>query len=437
MKNFLLVLSIVSFVAAPYGSSTAAGLGAPLQIAYNVGLNYGNDGHDLADPHLTTVNGSHYDFQSAGEFVDLRDSQGMEVQTRKTAITTDVPGTGPHAGALCASINTAVAARVGSHRVTYEPSAVAGAGMQLRIDGVPSTLGAQGVTFASGGHVGNTPLGTGIDVDFTDGSSMTVTANDWPQQSTTYLNVSVFHTPATEGILGHVVPGGWIPALPNSSLMGPQPTAAHQLYVDLYQTFANAWRVTNATSLFDYAPGTSTATFTFPVWPSEKGPCFAPKSNPGRHLAHDAAQKMCNEVADKNRNANCVFDVAATGAQAFVKGYLLTQRLEAGATRVVVGDEKGTTITGAPATFTATVRRQSSSGGGAPVGSVQFTIDGSRAGDAVKLDGDGRAMFQTSRLPAGKHQVSARYIAAEGSVFLPSSSLDAVHTVIKGGPRTQ
>jgi hypothetical protein len=31
---------------------------------------------------------------------------------------------------------------------------------------------------------------------------------------------------------------------------------------ELYGTFANAWRVTQATSLFDYGPGRSTATFT-------------------------------------------------------------------------------------------------------------------------------------------------------------------------------
>ena len=42
------------------------------------GLPAANEG----DPHMTTVDGVHYDFQSAGEFTVLRDGGGMEFQTR-------------------------------------------------------------------------------------------------------------------------------------------------------------------------------------------------------------------------------------------------------------------------------------------------------------------------------------------------------------------
>ena len=46
------------------------------------------DADDNGDPHLKTVNGVHYDFQSAGEFVLLREGSAMEIQAQTvTAIT--------------------------------------------------------------------------------------------------------------------------------------------------------------------------------------------------------------------------------------------------------------------------------------------------------------------------------------------------------------
>lgn len=63
-------------------------------------------------------NSVNYDFQSAGEFVYLRDADGLEIQTRQTPIATaSNPEPNPHTGlASCVSVNTAVAARVGKHR---------------------------------------------------------------------------------------------------------------------------------------------------------------------------------------------------------------------------------------------------------------------------------------------------------------------------------
>jgi hypothetical protein len=99
--------------------------------------------HD--DTHITTANGVHYNFQAAGEFVSLRDSGGDEIQTRQTAVSTTFIGEDPYDGlTTCVSLNTAVAARVGEHRVTYEPDLNGTpdpSGLELRIDGVLTTLG--------------------------------------------------------------------------------------------------------------------------------------------------------------------------------------------------------------------------------------------------------------------------------------------------------
>jgi lysyl endopeptidase len=76
----------------------------------------------------------------------LRDGNGLEILTRQTPIATIFnPGPNPYTGlATCVSLNTAVAARVGAHRVTYQPnfSGVPDpSGLQLRVDGVLTTLG--------------------------------------------------------------------------------------------------------------------------------------------------------------------------------------------------------------------------------------------------------------------------------------------------------
>ncbi|NOU09719.1 MAG: hypothetical protein HOO98_06840, partial [Nitrospira sp.] len=76
------------------------------------------------DPHITTTNGVHYDFQAAGEFVALRDPNGLEIQTRQTPVPTSHTITDPYSELpVCVSVNTAVAARVGGHRVSYQPKA--------------------------------------------------------------------------------------------------------------------------------------------------------------------------------------------------------------------------------------------------------------------------------------------------------------------------
>ena len=62
------------------------------------------------DPHMRTIDGVPYDFQAAGEFTLLETPDGaVDVQVRQE------PAAGVERGAV--SNNTAVAARVGDHRV--------------------------------------------------------------------------------------------------------------------------------------------------------------------------------------------------------------------------------------------------------------------------------------------------------------------------------
>jgi hypothetical protein len=54
--------------------------------------------------------------------------------------------------------------------------------------------------------------------------------------------------------------------------------------------------VTGATSLFDYAPDTSTDTFTLRSWPSEQTPCTAPASPTAQPAARAVAENACRLV---------------------------------------------------------------------------------------------------------------------------------------------
>jgi hypothetical protein len=387
------------------------------------------------DPHLTTVNGVHYDFQGAGEFIVLRDYDGLEIQTRQSPISTTFnPGPDSHDGlATCVSLNTAVAVRVGKHRVSYEPN-ISGvpdpSGLQLRVDGVLRTLAPSGIDLGDGGRVVSSSAAPGaIEVDFPDETAMFVTPGWWSSQGKWYLNVDVSHTPALEGVLGVIRPGAWLPSLPNGASMGSMPGALHQRYLNLYKKFAPAWRVTNKTSLFDYKPGTSTATFTFPTWPLENPPCILPKNPPVKPADLRIAEEACRRVENKARHADCVFDVRVTGNLGFAKTYLQTEQIESSSTNTTVTDDKDPTRIEEPVTFTATVARTSQGAKGVPSGTIQFMVDGYKAGDPIRLDGLGRAAWKTSSLKPGIHKVSANYTPSRGSAFLASSSLDQTHTV--------
>ena len=88
--------------------------------------------------------------------------------------------------------------------------------------------------------------------------------------------------------------------------LGPMPASLQDRYVALYKTFADSWRVTDKTSLFVYAPGTSTKTFTDPDWPAEKPPCkLKPQFQiPGapvlKGIPIAEAERICRGVIDKD-----------------------------------------------------------------------------------------------------------------------------------------
>lgn len=254
------------------------GTGSP-----NEQLHYGslNDGYNDGDPHIRTVNGLYYDFQTGGEFVALR-SQGMEIQTRQR----------PVASLPWVSVNTAVATRVGSHRVTWQPGTgfmPDPAGLQLRVDGVVTPIPAGGIDLGPGARV--SALGSnGISIDFPDGTTMTATANWWGNQNVWYMNVRAYHTMATEGIMGVLEQGEWTKA-----------------------DFSDKWRVSAKTSLFDYDRDLTPDKFVSAPFPQEKIPPMDQKNV-------DLAKDVCARIKDEKLYRDCLFDIGTTGDPVFVEG---------------------------------------------------------------------------------------------------------------------
>jgi hypothetical protein len=280
---------------------------------------------------------------------------------------------------------------VGEHRVTYEPN-LSGVpdpgGLQLRVDGVLTTLDPTGLDLVGGGRIAKTSVPGGLQIDFPDASVLFVTPGWWADQRKWYLNVDIERPSAMDGtsgdgdlptasdiasilsergLMGIIPQNSWLPVLPDGTSLGPMPDSLHQRYVALYQKFGDAWRVTDKTSLFDYAPGTSTDTFTMRDWPLEHPPCAIQDTIPVQPTSELVAKTACRPINDKNMRANCIFDVRVTGNTGFAQTYLHTQQLQPGATAITVKDDRNPTQYGENATFTATVAQTASRGGGRPV----------------------------------------------------------------------
>lgn len=304
------------------------------------------------DPHIKTVDGVNYDFQSTGEFVLLRDP-GMELQVRQSAVTTAGPLTpNAHTGlSSCVSLNTAVAMRVGDHKITYQPildrqsdgelssnrANTKSPRLELRIDGKPTSLSNAVIPLREGGRIVPTNNQGGLEVQLPGGTRIAITPSFWEHHQLHYMNINIYHGRAIEGIMGAIAPNNWLPTLSNGDFLGPRPESLAQRHKDLYETFADSWRVDETTSLFYYEPGLTPTSFIVPGWPvSEAQNCLAPPqpgipvptAAPTPAIGQVQAEQLCSGVVDAQRKENCIQDVIATGDPIFAETYLQSQKLD-------------------------------------------------------------------------------------------------------------
>lgn len=412
------------------------------QAAFRLKIGAPDDGADNGDPHIHTVDGGRYDFQAAGEFILLLDHEGMEVQARQTPVKAANPITDPYSGLRsCVSVNTAIAARVGEHRISYQPG-LDGSKLLLFVDGKQVDTPRNGLNL--GNHRVTTYEvsggGVAVRVDYAHHAVLTVTPYFWDSYGIWILNVSLARTQGNEGLMGSIPTSSWLPRMPNGNNLGPMPADMPDRYIALYHTFANAWRVTDSTSLFTYSPGTSTETFTDREWPSEEPPCkLKPQFEPPegtptmKGMKIEEAKKVCRAIKIENFHKDCVFDLATTGDKIFALGSKLAQNLHQRGTGVQIFANSERTRINESFIVTCVVSPFHTNGS-LPKGKIVLFIDDMKTDYIAQIDNQGSANFKVHGLEVGNHLIRGVYEGQEskgtnGNIYYPSNSPNIFHLV--------
>ncbi|MEU8220327.1 VWD domain-containing protein [Micromonospora taraxaci] len=309
-----------------------------------------NCGGSNGDPHLVTFDRVAYDFQAVGEFtlVTATGNDPLEVQVRQAPMT----------GTRTASVNSAVAFRVGAHRVALT---LTDGGTRVHVDGASLAAPPERTDLPGGGTLTRRPSDTGptdgYDVTWPDGSAAAV------DQIGHYgyrvlVKLADGRAGKVRGLLGDFDGDPADDIAPSSGTALTQPVP----FAQLYPAYADSWRVTPDRSLLHYDDGQDTGTFTDRAFPERE--VTVDDLDPARRAT---AEQICRwaGITAPAQLAECVFDVAVSGRPEFAV---------AGATTERVAPPAATSITAVP------VATASLTPGGAPL-----TFPG-RAGDAVFVD---------------------------------------------------
>lgn len=304
----------------------------------------GEAGGSVGDPHLRTHDGLWYDFQGAGEFVLVRSVDGAaEVQVRQE----------PPSGARMVTINTAVAMRLGGRVV-----GVASDG-SVRVDGQEVHIPAGVMSLNGGTQLRRSPTGELIVV--APDRALTVGIL---RHSTLDVRVAVGRGLAGQvrGLLGDA---GGDPANDLTSAAGElvDPKTAPGATADdpLYATFGDSWRVSATSSLFGYAPGTDTGTFT-----DRSVPQLGSDLDTVDKERREAAETVCRGagVSSQPFLNNCTLDIGVLDDPSFALSALRAQALSAVAAQTAGLAQPAPTATAAPGAPPAPA---STPGGGTPL----------------------------------------------------------------------
>jgi outer membrane protein assembly factor BamB len=340
-------------------------------------------GEGNGDPHVRTFDGLKFNFHTAAEVVAARAPDGsFEVQWRQQQLGTS----------MTAGIG-AVAVRIDGSRIT-----MVGGGSDVRIDGNP-------VGLEDGESV---RLPTGVTVHLQRRKVMIVAAdgdgavhvNRHPAAIGVLVDAPDEHRGAIQGVLGNA---DGDPS--NDVVLADGSVVADPTWDDVHPELGEAWRVTEANTLFDYEPGEGPDTFWDPTFP-QRLMTLDDFTEEERAAAVEACRAA--GVTDPDLLADCTFDVLVMGDPSYAELAAEQQRAR-GREPVPGGGAAAPVAQGDPA--------------------LRFdtTLEGyrfnSRAEELV-LDSAGHVLVQAIRDADGRHDLIAVDLA-DGSVAWTAPDIDA------------
>ena len=260
-----------------------------------------NTGYSGGDVHLTTFAGNHYDFQGAGEFTLAQSTvDDFKVQARQE----------PFKGSTTVSLNTAVAIQIAGQIFEIDsnsPTIIINGIATTLTDGVTDTVGTDQIIKTGGIY----------SIYSANNDRVSVTSG-------TYLDVQVSLAPDRQGkvhgLLGNDNGSSSNDfTLSDGTVIGNNSITTQQLYGQ----YGNGWRISQATSLFTYAAGQSTSTFTKLNFPSS---IVTLDTLDPTAVATAKQTAQTAGITDPTLLQNATFDLASTNNNTnFLQGYVALQ----------------------------------------------------------------------------------------------------------------